>query len=209
MALSDKMIKFLKENKELLVEGNIFQLFIQQIGAYPNGPQSLTEDLLFFLTNSGISLDVIMEGLKDIPDYMFSFYNHPALPKDSILRNTVLDLSKYPIKRILLRAFECSDVFEVIFPKTLKYIGYKAFRDCDDLKKVILPEGLEEIEEEAFCYCRALKEVYIPDSCKKIGVYAFEGCQSLEVVSIPDSIPEDGLYKMYPSVNENCIFNIR
>ena len=209
MALSDKMIKFLKENKDLLVKGDIFQLFLQQIGAYPNGPESLTEDLLFFLTNSGISLDVIMEGLKDIPDYMFSFYNHPALPENSILRNTVLDLSKYPIKRILFRAFECSDVFEVIFPKTLKFIGYQAFRDCDDLKKVILPEGLEKIEEEAFCFCRGLKEVYIPDSCEEIGDNAFEGCQAIEVVSIPDSMSEDDLYDIFPDVNEDCIFSVR
>ena len=51
-------------------------------------------------------------------------------------------------------------MFEVIFPTTLKFIGYQAFRDCDDLKKVILPEGLEEIDEEAFSFCRCLKEVY-------------------------------------------------
>lgn len=209
MALDEKLVNFLKKNKELLVKGDMYNLFVEQAKSYPDGPQTLTQDLLFFLTNSGISLEEIMEGMKDIPDYMFSFYNHPALPKDSILYNTVLDLSKYPIERISLRAFECSNMFEVIFPKTLKFIGYQAFRDCDDLKKVILPEGLEGIDEEAFSFCRSIKEVYIPDSCKEIGDNAFEGCQAIEVISIPDSIDEDDLYDIFPDVKDDCIFNVR
>lgn len=209
MALDEKLVKFLKDNKKLLVESNFYDLFVQQVVAYPDGPQSLTQDLLFFLTNNSISLEEILAGMKYIPDYMFSFYNHPALPQDSILYNTVLDLSKYPIEQICHRAFECSNMFEVIFPKTLKVIGFQAFRDCDDLKKVILPEGLEEIYEEAFSFCRSIKEVYIPDSCKVIGDNAFEGCQAIEVISIPDSIDEDDLYDIFPDVHEDCIFNVR
>ena len=209
MALDEKLVNFLKKNKDLLVKGDMYNLFVEQAKSYPDGPQSLTQDLLFFLTNNSISLEEILAGMKNIPDYMFSFYNHPALPQDSILCNTVLDLSKYPVERISLRAFECSNMFEVIFPKTFKFIGYQAFRDCDDLKKVILPEGLEEIDEEAFSFCRCLKEVYIPDSCKEIGNNAFEGCQSIKVVSLPDSIDEDDLYDVFPDVHEDCIFNVR
>ena len=213
MALDEKLVKFLKKNKDLLADNKIFELFVQQTAAYPDGPQTLTVDLLYFLTEAGFSLDEILRKMlktsKDIPDYMFSFYNHPAVPSNSILHNTVLDLSKYPFERILLRAFECSNMFEVIFPTTLKFIGYQAFRDCDDLKKVILPEGFEEIDEEAFSFCRSLKEVYIPDSCQEIGKNAFEGCQAIKVVSIPGSIDEDDLYDIFPDVHEDCIFNVR
>ena len=205
MALNEDLVDFLKDNKDLLINNDIYGVFMAQVSRYPNGPFVIGQDLLCFLVNSGISLDEILSSMKYIPDYSFCFYNHHALPETSELKNNVLDLSPYPIEKILYKAFECCKVEEIIFPKTLKFIGIQAFYECNDLKEIILPEGLEVIGDEAFYDCYRVINVYIPDSCTDIGDDAFRRCDSIKDVSIPKSWAND-VDRIFP---HGCNFEFR
>jgi len=60
------------------------------------------------------------------------------------------------------RAFtEVSNIEAVIFPDTVKYIGYCAFTECGDLKYIKLPKSLVDIGSEAFSYTN-VQEVVAP-----------------------------------------------
>lgn len=80
------------------------------------------------------------------------------------------------------------NIEEVIFPKSLKTIGYATFANISSLKKITLPEGLETIGTAAFCRCYKLNNVYIPDSVTTIDVEAFSDCSSLTNVSLPSTL---------------------
>lgn len=70
---------------------------------------------------------------------------------------------------------------KVVFPSTLKEIGYKAFLGRTCLTAIILPENLEKIGEDAFYRCGTkndIEQIYIPKSVKSIGsgAFRFTGC---------------------------------
>ena len=60
------------------------------------------------------------------------------------------------------RAFtEVGNLEAVIFPNTVKSIGYCSFVDCTDLKCIKLPRSLEYIGDDAFSYTQ-VKEIVAP-----------------------------------------------
>lgn len=60
------------------------------------------------------------------------------------------------------RAFtDFSNIEAVIFPNTVKYIGYCAFTECRDLKYIKLPKSLVDIGSDAFSYT-SISEVVAP-----------------------------------------------
>ncbi|MBQ9766234.1 MAG: leucine-rich repeat domain-containing protein [Lachnospiraceae bacterium] len=104
----------------------------------------------------------------------------------------------------------------VVFPETLKTIGFEAFYECTSLKSVIIPQsctfvggsafrdciGLESVEIRGnlefnevgvwdmsqFNDCSNLKTVTFTDGVTCIGEYMFAHCTSLETVNIPESV---------------------
>jgi len=73
-------------------------------------------------------------------------------------------------------------------PEGIKAIDYGAFTDCSNIVNVILPKSLEVIGSRAFENCRNLKTVVIPDGVKRIDSMAFKNCVSLDNISIPASV---------------------
>ena len=68
-------------------------------------------------------------------------------------------------------AFHCNELRDIKFPKSLKYIGTKAFFSCCGFS---LPEGLLGIGEQAFGVIAGYnKKLRIPDSVVYIGKEAF------------------------------------
>ena len=60
------------------------------------------------------------------------------------------------------RAFtDVSNIEAVIFPGSMKYIGYCAFTECGDLKYIKLPKSLVQIGSDAFSYT-SVSEVVAP-----------------------------------------------
>ena len=71
------------------------------------------------------------------------------------------------IAKIDFGCFMNSDAKEVVFPSTLKEIGWRAFYGCENIKNITLPKGLESIGAECFMNT-VVKKAVIPGSVKKI-----------------------------------------
>ena len=85
-------------------------------------------------------------------------------------------------------AFQCSNLRQVTFPKTLKKIGDWAFEHCSELESVILPEGLEELGEWAFSDCFNMTELVLSHSLKIIPLNAFSYTQNLQTLIVPEGV---------------------
>lgn len=81
----------------------------------------------------------------------------------------------------------CSNLEEIVIPKTVKKIGFRAFADCRRLKRVIIPEGVKEIDWAAFAGCSSLEEIVLPNSLKKIPAQLFLNCKNLKKVTLPEN----------------------
>lgn len=98
----------------------------------------------------------------------------------------------YGVRTIGLAAFRRSRLKTVIFPSSVREIGYDAFRGCSELERVELNDGIVEIDGEAFSYCDHLFEVDIPQSVKEIREGAFYGCRNLVKINLPKKLTHLG-----------------
>lgn len=120
--------------------------------------------------------------------------------------------NNYSVTSIGIQAFWAQDITNVILPKTikdikyrafkstvnlknivfsnegnLKTIGYEAFYSCKSLTNISFPKSLETIEHNAFEYCSSLKTIDFA-SVRNIDKAAFKGCESLTDIVIPSSV---------------------
>ena len=77
------------------------------------------------------------------------------------------------------------DIEKVIFPKSLRTIGYKAFSNAQCIRELVIEDG-REIKEFAFEYCTSMKKISI--KCVVIGRMAFYRCYSLTEAEIDSEI---------------------
>lgn len=82
--------------------------------------------------------------------------------------------------------FNNQDLWAVLLPSTIQYIGRDAFSDSS-IHEIILNDGLLSIGEGAFAYSK-LTSIYIPHSVKQIDRCAFFECTNLHSVYIDASI---------------------
>lgn len=74
----------------------------------------------------------------------------------------------------------CSDLMEMILPARVGSIGSNAFSDCTLLSAISLPEGLASLGESAFYNCTALTRIALPKTLVTVGSGAFSRCSRLE-----------------------------
>lgn len=98
-----------------------------------------------------------------------------------------------PIKEIGSRAFAQSNIYEIVLPDSIGYIGTCAFADSAQLSKVRLPEGLMALNADTFENCERLERIDLPQSLVSIGSKVFYG-SGLESITIPDSVTLMGMY---------------
>jgi len=81
--------------------------------------------------------------------------------------------------------YHCTELTEVVIPRTVITIEESICSGCTKLKKVTLQGGAENalttIRDNAFYGCYALDEVRLPQNVKSIGSQAFENCRSLTI----------------------------
>ena len=75
----------------------------------------------------------------------------------------------------------CTELEEIEFPPSLKYLGQSAFYGCKNLRRVRFNDGLKIIDEDAFNYCTNLKEVTLPYSLQKIGLHNFSCTEKINM----------------------------
>lgn len=86
------------------------------------------------------------------------------------------------------RAFENNlEIAEVYFPKSLRIIGYGAFRGCKNLSYIDISDGLKEIKGSAFRGCKLSTDPNLPNSLKYIGSSAFEHAE-FSCIDLPKGV---------------------
>ena len=117
------------------------------------------------------------------------FYKGDASRKDEILKGRiVIPESMYgiPVTTIVGYTFSnCTELTEVVIPRTVITIEQSMRQGCTKLKKVTLQGGaanaLTTIGENAFYNCYSLEEVRLPKNVKRIDSQAFDNCRSLTI----------------------------
>ncbi len=103
----------------------------------------------------------------------------------------------YDVTMIGENAFAgCTDVTEVILPKTVTTIGVEAFYGCTGLTRVTFGNKYCDIYSRAFAGCTALTSFTLPRNAS-LWPGVFEGCTGLISVNLPSaitSIPENAFY---------------
>lgn len=66
----------------------------------------------------------------------------------------------------------------IIFPNSLKSIGYEAFAGCS-LLSIEIPQTIDELKAYAFADCYRLYSITIPKSVRVIPEGAFSGCENV------------------------------
>ena len=137
-------------------------------------------------SNAGISSGglrvVIGDGVKKIPDYLFS--NCTGLTSVTI-PNGVTSIGEDAF-------LSCTNLTSVKIPDSVASIGEDAFYGCTGLTSVTIGNGVTSIGGGAFYGCTGLTSVPIPDSVTNIGSWAFGDCTGLTSVTIPDSVTSIG-----------------
>ena len=103
----------------------------------------------------------------------------------------ILDLEETDLTELPKEAFyENRTLQSVIFPKTLKKIGERAFMDCCGLKgNLMLPSTITDIGDEAFKNCRSLTgDLVLPPNITHISSGAFENCLGFTKLTLPPSV---------------------
>ncbi|MBR2114185.1 MAG: leucine-rich repeat protein [Prevotella sp.] len=78
----------------------------------------------------------------------------------------------------------------IVFPATLKSVGYQAFGYNSKVENITFNEGLQTISSYAFSNCNAVKAIVLPESITTLENNAFEGCDSLTEFRFPKAITE-------------------
>ena len=99
-------------------------------------------------------------------------------------------INGYPVTSIGKSAFEkCKGIKEVILPKSVDFIGRRAFASSGLTKINLL--NVRKIEYEAFAITR-LNEITIPKYITCIAAGTFDGCISLEKIFFSEGLLEIG-----------------
>lgn len=93
-------------------------------------------------------------------------------------------INNKPVTGISDLAFQGKQLTSILFPDTLRSIGWRCFDGCSKLESVTLPSGLTYLGEKAFADCTGLKSVTVPEGVKKIEASTFSGCTSLKSLEI-------------------------
>jgi hypothetical protein len=151
---------------------------------------------------------VVIRDTTTIPEYTNHFNKKKRIRVIKITEG-VTGIPDYAFK-------DWVTVKEIIFPRSLKFIGNHAFEGCVNLRKItkfsetqvtkipeecfantliqkaILPVSVTTIGKGAFKNCRALSKVGIPEGVTKIPSDCFKGCYTLECIKLPSTIKELG-----------------
>ncbi len=134
-----------------------------------------------FSNNDSLAYVEFGEGIERITDY--SFYHCYSLG----------NFSNYP------NLNNQQQIYSIIFPSSLKYIGYHSFTGDVSLKNISFNEGLEELYYYSFSGCTGLTELVLPSSLQYATSYPFNGCSNITKIEARSLIP--------PTVRSNTITN--
>ena len=131
----------------------------------------------------------------------------PGFAQDKI-ENGILYISEGTVEVPYAKYRRNDSITEIVFPATVKRIGYEAFRECSKLKKVSIPENLAVIDNWAFAKCPELESVEFQEGLTAINEYAFYGNNALKTVEVPGSVSVIGKWAFGKCENlESVVLN--
>lgn len=93
------------------------------------------------------------------------------------------------------------NIQRIVFPASLRKIGFNAIYECGGLTEIVFGEGLEEIASEAFYRCPQLQTLRLPASVKSIGEAFVVNCQGIKSYQLAGS---NSYYKVVEGVLYNA-----
>ncbi|MBR4984440.1 MAG: leucine-rich repeat domain-containing protein [Proteobacteria bacterium] len=107
------------------------------------------------------------------------------------------------LKRLEEKTFYHSGIRDIVWPKSLLYIGESCFKNCNQLRAAMLPECCQTIDKCCFMGCENLKTVHLPLKLRVISDKALANCRSLERIDWPDYQYIDGC--LYPQIGTHIL----
>ena len=155
----------------------------------------------------------VPEGVETIGDEAFSFVSCDQLLFPSTLKaigksNDISDIYSGSLAfpeglESIGDNFRISNVKKIVFPASLKSIGYWCFRYISNLESVVFREGITSIGYQSFCNNGSLKTVVLPQTLWHIGEKpyskeneAFIDCPNLQAFVLPGSSAESFCRRM-------------
>lgn len=176
MEISKNLKRFLQENRELLADGEVLEL-------YKKIPSSVIAG------QGGKLTDLFLDSGIDIWEYFKG-----RIPTGAFTGSAIKDL-EIPgnITSIGNRAFyDCSSLTSVTMGNSVTSIDFAAFGDCRSLTSITIPNRVKSISYSAFYNCSSLTSVTVGDSITGIGLEAFCNCSRLTSITIPDGVMNIG-----------------
>lgn len=127
-----------------------------------------------------------------------SIYSLDSLPEGKTTVSIPSEIEGFLVTSIYPEAFLSSNVSEIIFPDTIKIIGWGAFDHCDSLEKFNIPRDLEGIHSTAFACCSKLTSITIPGNVY-LGTQSFFGCDNLRTIKL-----EEGIKSLPAGIFNHC-----
>lgn len=107
---------------------------------------------------------------------------------DDRIENGVLYIEEGTVDVPYAKYRRNSEITSVVFPKSVKRIGYEAFRECPNLQSVEIPGTVSVIDSWAFAKCEKLENVTINKGTTAINEYSFYGCSALKNIQVPGTV---------------------
>ncbi len=148
------------------------------------------------------------KGVRHI--YNGAFQNCAVLKSADIVADTIGEsaFAKSSLSSITLKDvkviendafYGCSNITDVVIPRTTKVIKNQVFYGCNDLKIVSIPKGVTEIGNSVFGNCYQLVSAYIEGNSKlkSLGEGIFTNC-AIESFVVPEGVT---------TINANTFYN--
>ena len=146
-----------------------------------------------FEWQEGMTSLIIQNGIEEIGDYAFSFYNDEDWDEDPPyihLKELFLPVSIKSIGRYAFRYIELNG--DLNLPAGLETVGEYAFSGMYVEGDINIPEGVKHIGSRAFSSVDFYGNIKLPESLETIGESAFYNSALRKIVNIPAKVNSIG-----------------
>lgn len=174
---------FIKKNKNLIIKQDFDTLF-EELQNYPNIRINDITSVRSLLEEAGYDV------LNNVRALYKGMYSHDTELETFVIPSSIEWLEsevfyadrnltrvdiKAPIVGIPNGTFKnCTALFDITLPRTIRFIGDEAFKYCS-FNQLVIPIGCNEIGDNAFTACTELEDLYLPSTITQLGEYCFSG----------------------------------
>lgn len=132
----------------------------------------------------------ILEGITPLPDGDFIqiiYYDYAGRKKKIDIAIGTIEYAvpegTTEVTSATVSKYNLQQAVRLIFPPSVKRVGYYAFKNCSPLTSILLP-ACTDVEGNAFVGCYSLTSASLP-ACTSVAENTFYGCKALTNVLLP------------------------